>query len=60
MLKGASSLIFLDYWTHVYSYGLVTEQKKGAYRYFADLGDRLEVASVRTAYVDEVGTSIFL
>jgi len=35
-------------------YGLVTEQKKGAYKYFVDLGDRMEVATVRTVYVDEV------
>lgn len=35
------------------SYGLITEQRKGAYRYFADLGDRMEVATSRTSYVDE-------
>ena len=35
-------------------YGLVTEQKKGAYKYFVDLGDRMEVAEVRTTYIDEV------
>jgi len=35
-------------------YGLVTEQKKGAYKYFVDLGDRMEVATVRTTYIDEV------
>ncbi|KDR78542.1 hypothetical protein GALMADRAFT_243950 [Galerina marginata CBS 339.88] len=34
-------------------YGLVTEQKKGAYKYFVDLGDKMEVATVRTTYVDE-------
>ncbi|KIM39192.1 hypothetical protein M413DRAFT_447154 [Hebeloma cylindrosporum] len=34
-------------------YGLVTEQKKGSYKYFVDLGDRMEVATVRTSYVDE-------
>ncbi|KAK7062206.1 hypothetical protein R3P38DRAFT_3303206 [Favolaschia claudopus] len=34
-------------------YGLVTEQKKGAYKYFVDLGERMEVATVRTIYVDE-------
>ncbi|KAG5652752.1 hypothetical protein H0H81_003839 [Sphagnurus paluster] len=34
-------------------YGLVTEQKKGVYKYFVDLGDRMEVATVRTVYVDE-------
>ena len=38
----------------VKGYGLVTEQKKGTYRYFVDLGDRMEVAESRTAYVDEV------
>jgi hypothetical protein len=37
------------------SYGLVTEQKKGSYKYFVDLGDRMEVANVKTVYVDEVG-----
>ncbi|KAF9554568.1 Ku DNA-binding complex, Ku70 subunit [Agrocybe pediades] len=37
----------------VKGYGLVTEQKKGAYRYFADLGDRMEVVETRTKYVDE-------
>ncbi len=35
-------------------YGLVTEQRKGAYKYFVDLGDRMEVAGSRTIYVDEV------
>lgn len=35
-------------------YGLVTEQKKGSYKYFVDLGDRMEVARVRTVYIDEV------
>ncbi|KJA25055.1 hypothetical protein HYPSUDRAFT_37999 [Hypholoma sublateritium FD-334 SS-4] len=34
-------------------YGLITEQKKGSYKYFVDLGDRMEVATVRTTYVDE-------
>ncbi|KAF7302176.1 SAP domain-containing protein [Mycena indigotica] len=37
----------------VKGYGLVTEQKKGSYKYFMDLGDRMEVATVRTSYVDE-------
>ncbi|KAF9522833.1 ku70-like protein [Crepidotus variabilis] len=37
----------------VKGYGLVTEQKKGSYKYFVDLGDRMEVATVRTTYVDE-------
>jgi len=36
------------------SYGLVTEQKKGVYKYFVDLGDRMEVANSRTVYIDEV------
>jgi len=40
-------------------YGLVTEQKKGVYKYFVDLGDRMEVANVRTVYVDEVGVRVF-
>lgn len=35
-------------------YGLITEQKKDAYRYFADLGDRMEPVTSRAAYVDEV------
>ena len=38
----------------MHRYGLITEQKKGAYKYFVDLGDRMEVATVRTTYVDEV------
>jgi ATP-dependent DNA helicase 2 subunit 1 len=29
-------------------------QKKGAYKYFVDIGDRMEVANARTVYVDEV------
>ncbi|KAJ7044846.1 SPOC like C-terminal domain-containing protein [Mycena alexandri] len=37
----------------VKGYGLVTEQKKGAYKYFVDLGERMEVATVRTVYIDE-------
>ncbi|KAF9012092.1 ku70-like protein [Hymenopellis radicata] len=36
----------------VKGYGLVTEQKKGAYKYFTDLGDRMEVADSKTLYVD--------
>lgn len=35
-------------------YGLVTEQRKGAYRYFVDLGDRMEVVEPKTLYVDNV------
>ncbi|KAI0288957.1 SPOC like C-terminal domain-containing protein [Russula brevipes] len=34
-------------------YGLVTEQKKGAYKYFVDLGDKMEVVESRTTHVDE-------
>ena len=37
-------------------YGQVTEQKKGAYKYFVDLEDRMEVVESRTTYVDEVRT----
>lgn len=44
----------------VKGYGLVTEQKKGAYKYFVDLGDRMEVAGVRTVYLDEVGYPLLL
>lgn len=36
------------------SYGLITEQKKGSYKYFIDLGDHMEVANSRTVYLDEV------
>ena len=32
------------------SYGLVTEQQKGSYKYFVDMGDRMEVAESRTVY----------
>ncbi|RPD54794.1 ku70-like protein [Lentinus tigrinus ALCF2SS1-7] len=42
-----------DFTIGVKGYGLITEQKRGAYRYFADLGDRMEVVGSRTAYVDE-------
>ena len=31
----------------------MTEQKKGAYKYFVDLGERMEVATSRTVYIDE-------
>ncbi|KAH8118175.1 ku70-like protein [Phellopilus nigrolimitatus] len=37
----------------VKGYGLVTEQTKGAYKYFMDLGDRLEIVEPKTLYVDE-------
>lgn len=43
------------------SYGLVTEQKRGPYKYFMDLGDRLDVVEPKTLYVDEVsGHSLIL
>ncbi|KAI0711857.1 ku70-like protein, partial [Cerioporus squamosus] len=42
-----------DFTIGVKGYGLISEQKRGAYRYFADLGDRMEVVTSRTAYVDE-------
>ncbi|KAK1219462.1 ATP-dependent DNA helicase II subunit 1 [Marasmius sp. AFHP31] len=38
----------------VKGYGLVTQQTKGTYKYFVDLGDRMEVAVVKTKQVDEV------
>ncbi|KAG9316111.1 SPOC like C-terminal domain-containing protein [Chiua virens] len=37
----------------VKGYGLITEQRKGSYKYFIDLGDRMEVANSRTVYLDE-------
>ncbi|PPR04815.1 hypothetical protein CVT24_007075 [Panaeolus cyanescens] len=37
----------------VKGYGLITEQKKGSYKYFMDLGDRMEVTTVKTSYADE-------
>ena len=37
----------------------MTEQKKGSYRYFMDLGDRLEVVEPKTQYVDEVSMQFF-
>lgn len=36
----------------VKGYGLVTEQTKGSYRYFVDLGEKMEVAESRTVYAD--------
>ncbi|KAK2467237.1 hypothetical protein APHAL10511_000786 [Amanita phalloides] len=42
-----------DFTIGVKGYGLVTEQRKGTYQYFADLGDRMEVAISKTVYVDE-------
>lgn len=35
-------------------YGLVTEQKKGDYKYFIDSGDHLEAVEPKTLYVDKV------
>ena len=40
-------------------YGLVTEQKKGAYKYFVDLGDKMEVVESRTTHVDEVCEGLY-
>jgi ATP-dependent DNA helicase 2 subunit 1 len=40
-------------------YGLVTEQKKGAYKYFVDLGDKMEVVESRTMHVDEVCVHLY-
>ncbi|KAJ1308093.1 hypothetical protein OPQ81_002156 [Rhizoctonia solani] len=37
----------------VKAYGLVTEQRKGAYRYFSNMGKSMEEAFPRTVYVDE-------
>ena len=37
-----------------FSYGLVTEQKKGAYRYFAETENGIKVAESRTLYVNAV------
>lgn len=33
---------------------MITEQKKGTYKYFIDLGDRMEPVESRTVYMDEV------
>jgi hypothetical protein len=41
-------------------YNLVTEQKKGAYKYFVDLGDKMEVVESRTTNVDEVCERLYL
>ncbi|THH23094.1 hypothetical protein EUX98_g8084 [Antrodiella citrinella] len=38
----------------VKGYGLVTEQKKGTYRYFVDVGHKMELAGSRTTYVDNI------
>jgi hypothetical protein len=40
-------------------YGSVTGQKKGVYKYFVDLDHRMEVAGVKTVYLDEVSQSSF-
>lgn len=40
-------------------YSLVSEQKKGAYKHFVDLGDRMEVAESRTMHVDEVCVRLY-
>jgi len=37
------------------SYGLVTVQAKGAYKYFADQGQTLDEVTTKTVYLDEVG-----
>ncbi|KAK7043879.1 ATP-dependent DNA helicase II subunit 1 [Paramarasmius palmivorus] len=37
----------------VKGYGLVTQQTKGNYKYFVDLGHKMEVATVRTSHLDE-------
>ncbi|KAF5364412.1 hypothetical protein D9758_010691 [Tetrapyrgos nigripes] len=37
----------------VKGYGLVTEQKKGGYKYFTDLGDRIEAVVSKTVYLDQ-------
>ncbi|PCH42686.1 ku70-like protein [Wolfiporia cocos MD-104 SS10] len=37
----------------VKGYGMITERKKGSYKYFADLGDRMEVVQSKTKYIDE-------
>jgi ATP-dependent DNA helicase 2 subunit 1 len=41
-------------------YNLVTEQKKGAYKYFVDLGHKMEVVESRTTHVDEVCERLYL
>ncbi|KAG8686081.1 ATP-dependent DNA helicase II subunit 1, partial [Ceratobasidium sp. 423] len=35
------------------AYGLITEQKKGSYRYFSNMGKSMEEAFPKTVYVDE-------
>lgn len=41
-------------------YGLVTEQKKGNYKYFIDTGDHLEAVEPKTLYVDKVRLIVYL
>ncbi|EKM57865.1 uncharacterized protein PHACADRAFT_116276 [Phanerochaete carnosa HHB-10118-sp] len=42
----------------VKGYGLVTAQKKGSYRYFVDLGDRMELAESRTVWLQKGGKEV--
>lgn len=42
----------------VKGYGLVTVQKKGAYKYFVDLGDRMELAESRTVWLQQNGKEV--
>ncbi|KAF9262489.1 Ku DNA-binding complex, Ku70 subunit [Marasmius fiardii PR-910] len=42
-----------DFTIGIKGYGLVTQQTKGAYKYFMDLGDRMEEVVVRTDNFDE-------
>ncbi|KAH7312787.1 Ku DNA-binding complex, Ku70 subunit [Rhizoctonia solani] len=37
----------------VKAYGLVTEQRKGSYRYFSNMGKSMEEAFPKTVYIDE-------
>jgi hypothetical protein len=41
-------------------YNLVTEQKKGSYKYFVDLGDKMEAVESRTTHVDEVCRRLYV
>jgi ATP-dependent DNA helicase 2 subunit 1 len=42
--------------TSISSYGLITEQKKGAYKYFVDLDGSMQPVASKTAYIDEVSS----
>ncbi|GJE85629.1 Ku DNA-binding complex, Ku70 subunit [Phanerochaete sordida] len=42
----------------VKGYGLVTVQKKGVYKYFVDLGDRMELAESRTVWLQRGGKEV--